>query len=169
MSSVLEFRGARSRLQLNAAYKLIILSRRWRARLSERLTVAGQTDATFSALYVLASAPSGLIQSELAARMGLTGPSLVRLLNLLEEQGQIRREPIIGDRRANLIRLEPAGEESVRQLDAIADELRDEVFAGETDELLSEMSSLMDRLLARLEPLAAGRPQRPVTQTLASR
>lgn len=155
LSSVLKLRDARSRLQLKAAYKLVIVSRRWRARLSERLIVAGQTDATFSALYALAGAPSGLNQSELAERMGLTGSSLVRLLDLLEQQGQIRREPMIGDRRANLIRLEPAGEEAVRQLDAIADELRDEVFDGETDERLAELSDLLNRLLARLEPTAA--------------
>ncbi|MBU2419104.1 MAG: MarR family transcriptional regulator [Alphaproteobacteria bacterium] len=155
LSSVLKLRSARSRLQLNVAYKMVIGSRRWRARLSERLIVSGHTDATFSALYALASAPSGLNQSELAERMGLAGSSLVRLLDRLEQQGQIRRETMIGDRRANLIRLEPAGAEAVRELDAIADGLRDEVFDGETDELLAEMSDLLDRLLLRLQPSAA--------------
>lgn len=169
LSSVLQLRGARSRLQLGAAYKLVIVSRRWRARLSERLTVAGHTDATFSALYALASAPSGLNQSELAERMGLTGSSLVRLLDLLEQQGQIRREAMIGDRRANLIRLEPAGAEAVRALDAIAEGLRDEVFDGETDELLTEMSELLDRLLVRLEPAAARGSESATAQATASR
>ena len=168
LSSVLQLRDSRSRLQLNAAYKLVVIGRRWRARLSERLTVAGQTDATFSALYALASAPSGLNQAELAERMGLTGSSLVRLLDLLEEQGQIRREPMIGDRRANLIRLQPAGEEAVRALDPIADDLRDEVFDGETDELLAEMSELLDRLLVRLEPTAARRPESAAARAMAA-
>jgi len=159
LSSVLQLRSARSRLQLNAAYKLVIVSRRWRARLSERLIVAGHTDATFGALYALASAPSGLNQSELAERMGLTGSSLVRLLDLLEQQGQARRDAMIGDRRANLIRLEPLGVDAVRELDAIADGLRDEVFDGESEELLIGMSELLDRLLVRLEPTAARRPE----------
>lgn len=161
LSSVLQLRSTRSRLQLHAAYKLVIVSRRWRARLSERLIVAGHTDATFSALYALASAPSGLNQSELAERMGVAGSSLVRILDLLEQQGQIRRETMIGDRRANLIRLEPTGADAVRALDVIADGLRDEIFDGETDELLTEVSELMDRLLVRLEATAARRsPER---------
>lgn len=169
LSSVLQIRGARSRLQLNLAYKLVIASRRWRARLSERLVVAGHTDATFSALYALASAPSGLNQSELAERMGLTGSSLVRLLDLLERQGQIRRESMIGDRRANLVRLEPPGADAVRALDAIADGLRNELFDGETDALLGELSGLLDRLLVRLESAAARASDDPVPAVSAAR
>jgi len=169
LSSFMNLRGSRSRVQLNVAYKLVIVSRRWRARLSERLLGAGHTDATFGALYALASAPSGLNQSELAERMGLSGSSLVRLLDLLEQQGQIRREAMIGDRRANLIRLQPAGEQAVRELDSIADGLRDEVFDGETDRMISEMSGLLDRLLERLEPAISRAPERPVVRATGSR
>ncbi|SFS70105.1 MarR family transcriptional regulator, transcriptional regulator for hemolysin [Brevundimonas viscosa] len=154
LGSVLEHRSARSRAQFGLVYKLVIVGRRWRARLSERMVGAGHTDATFSALYALASAPSGLNQTELAERMGVTGSSLVRLLDLLETQGQIRREAMVGDRRANLIRLQPAGASAVRELDAVADQLRDEVFEGVSDEGLAQLSDLMDRLLQRLAAVA---------------
>ena len=135
---------------------MVIAGRRWRARLSERLVGAGHTDATFSALYALASAPSGLNQTELAERMSLTGSSLVRLLDLLEMQGLIRREAMLGDRRAKLIRLQPAGAKAVRELDIIADQLRDEVFDGVPDEVLGQMSDIMGRVIDRLAPGARG-------------
>lgn len=150
LSSILEHRSARSRAQFNLIYKLVIAGRRWRARLSERLVGAGHTDATFSALYALASAPTGLNQTELAERMGVTGSSLVRLLDVLEMQGQIRREAMVGDRRANLIRLQPAGAEAVRELDAVADRLRDEIFDGISDERVTQLTELLDRLMERL-------------------
>ena len=134
------------------AYKLVIAGRRWRARLSERLLAAGHTDATFGALYALASAPSGLNQSELAERMGLGGSSLVRLLDRLEAQGLVRRESMHGDRRANLVRLQPAGADAVRELDRIADLLRDEVFESVPDDCLQAKNALLDIILAKLSP-----------------
>lgn len=140
----------RAAIQLRAAYKLVVAGRFWRARLGDRLKANGQTDPKFAAMYHLAAAPAGLIQAELAERMAVSGASLVRQLDALEADGLIVRTPIVGDRRARLVRLSRQGIEGIRGLDTIASTLRDEVFAGVSAEDLAAFDRVLDQILERL-------------------
>jgi len=137
--------------ELNTAYKLVIAARRWRARMGEKFRLQGSSVSEFSALYSLASAPAGLKQAELAERMGVTGPTLTRLLDTLEARGLLERTAIIGDRRSRLTRLTASGRDAVRALDPIAATSRREVFAGWTDEELKAFEERLDQVLAHTE------------------
>ena len=120
----------RSDIQYEVAFRLALVSRRFRARFAERVKSSSQTEARWSALYQLTREPRGLIQSELAERMGIQGPTLVRLLDALEAQGLVRRLSTPEDRRAKRVMIQPAGEEMVREVDIIAAQLRDDAFAN---------------------------------------
>ncbi|QDH73932.1 MarR family transcriptional regulator [Brevundimonas sp. M20] len=135
--------------ELNAAYKLVIAARRWRARLTDILKRDGASDSDFSVLYHLAAAPTGLKQGELAERMGVRGPTLTRLLDGLEARGWVRRGEIIGDRRFKLIKLTTLGCDTVRDLDPLARSLRDHIFDGCTDEQIIAFQAMLDRILER--------------------
>lgn len=143
----------RDAVELNTAYKLVIAARRWRARMTEKFRIAGSSASEFSALYSLASAPAGLKQSELAERMGVTGPTLTRLLDTLERRGLLERTAIIGDRRSRLTRLTAEGRDAVRALDPIAAASRREVFDGWTDEELKRFEALLDQVLERTQEI----------------
>ena len=120
----------RSELQYEIAIKLALLSRRFRARFAERVRQSSQTEARWSALYQLSHEPSGLIQSELAERMGIQGPTLVRLLDALEAQGLVQRVSTPEDRRAKRVVIQPAGLRMVGEVDVVAAQLRNEAFDG---------------------------------------
>ncbi|HEY0927826.1 MarR family transcriptional regulator [Brevundimonas sp.] len=138
--------------ELNTAYKLVIAARRWRARMTERFRLQGSSMSEFSALYNLASAPAGLKQAELAERMGVTGPTLTRLLDTLEARGLLERTAIIGDRRSRLTRLTASGRDAVRALDPIAAGYRREVFDGWTDAELAAFEARLDQILDQTQP-----------------
>lgn len=161
LSDVLPSKTPRERVQLSVAYKLILTGRRWRARLRERLAERGQTDVHQSALYHLATSPLGLIQTELAERIGIKGPALVRQLDTLERQRLVRRENLVGDRRAKLVRLEPGGIETLQALDVIAADLRDELMGDLPEDELLRIEAILDTLLDRLAPHVDGDPPGP--------
>jgi MarR family transcriptional regulator for hemolysin len=132
------------------ALELSRVSRRWRTRLDERLKVTGLTQARWSTLLHLSRGGDRMTQRELAERVGIEGPTLVRLLDALEAQGLIERLPVEGDRRAKHIRLTEAAQPLLAQINRIAADLRREIFADlHTDDLktgLMVLRSIADRL-----------------------
>jgi MarR family transcriptional regulator for hemolysin len=145
-------RSVRPRLEFDLIACLVLAGRRWRTRLNEDMKAHQQTDARWGALYGLADSPDGVIQSELADRLGVKGPSLVKLLDALEGQGLVSRRAAAGDRRANQIVLEPRGREVLAEVDEVASRLRADTFEVFTDEELRVTRSVLDRLARRLEP-----------------
>ena len=127
------------------------VSRRWRARLDERLKVTGLTQARWSTLLHLSRAGECLTQRELAARVGIEGPTLVRLLDALEAQGLIERLPVEGDRRAKSIRLTEAAQPLLAEINRIAADLRREILAGVPVEDLETCQRVLRHIGDRLE------------------
>lgn len=144
----------RSELQYEIAFRLALVSRRLRARFAERVKSSSQTEARWSALYQLSREPRGLIQSELAERMGIQGPTLVRLLDALEAQGLVRRLMTPEDRRAKRVMIQPTGEQMVREVDVIAAQLRNDAFSGISPEELLTTLGVLEKLGAALDPSA---------------
>jgi len=151
LAAVIPPQVSRNQLQFGVSFWVMLASRRWRARFTERMRDVGQTDARWSALYWLADAPGGLIQNELAERIGIAGPSLVKLLDALEAQGLVSRRSAPGDRRANVVLMEPAGRRALAAMDRIAEDLRAEVFAAFSDTELETALYVLEQVTARLE------------------
>lgn len=109
------------------------VTRRWRKLLDERLKDLGVTQARWSTMVYLQRGGEGLTQRELAHLMAIENPTLVRLLDSLEEQGLIERRPCKRDRRARRLYLTSAGERFMSDLNERGDILRDEMLAGIED------------------------------------
>jgi MarR family transcriptional regulator for hemolysin len=76
-----------------------------------------------------------MTQTELADALEIEGPTLVPLLDSLEKQGLIERQPVDGDRRAKQIALTPAGQEQAAYVNGLVKEFRSDVLkdVGEDD------------------------------------
>lgn len=133
------------------ARELVVVARRWRTRLDERLKCLGLTEARWAALYWLWQAPEGLSQTALAERAGVESPTLVRTLDLLCEAGLVERRACEHDRRAKLVFLTPAAMPVVCELDAVAAELRRELMADLTPDELEMALRVMRKLRTRLD------------------
>ncbi|ARM84519.1 MarR family transcriptional regulator [Marinobacter salarius] len=103
------------------------VARRWRKLLDERLNDLGVTQARWSTMVCLQRS-GGLTQRELTHLMAVENPTLVRLLDSLEEQGLIERRPNMRDRRTKLLYLTNAGERFMSTLNERASVLRHEML-----------------------------------------
>lgn len=93
-----------------------LLARRWRQMLEIHLAHAGLSDATWIPLIHLEETGGGMTQKALAALVGIEGPSLVRLLDILCNQGLVERRADESDGRARLVYLTAAGKRRVAKI-----------------------------------------------------
>jgi MarR family transcriptional regulator for hemolysin len=126
------------------------ISRRWRARLDERLRQTGLTQARWVVLLQL-SRVGPVAQRELAERLGIEGPTLVRVLDNLEKQGLVERRPCDGDKRVKEIHLTDAARPLIEKIARISAELRGQVLADIPDEELRGALAVLRVIGERLE------------------
>jgi MarR family transcriptional regulator for hemolysin len=142
----------RDEVQFLVAFKVVLVSRLWRARFAERLNNHEHTDARWTALYMIADASRGIIQTHLAERLGVQGPTLVRLLEALEHQGLIARDMAPDDRRAKVISIKGKGLEVLAEMDKTAAAFRAELFTGVSEAELETTLRVLRHLSRKLEP-----------------
>ena len=128
-----------------------LMSRRWRARLDERLKDTGLSQARWLALFELSSSDGGLTQRDLADRLGIEAPTIVRQLDDLERRGLIARREAPNDRRAKHVSLTAAAEPVLDHITSIAAALRDELLSDISDADLATCLSVLGRVNRRLE------------------
>ena len=123
------------------------VTRRWRKLLDERLKDLGVTQARWSTMFYLQRGGEGLTQRELASLMAIENPTLVRLLDSLEEQGLIERRLCQKDRRARRLHLTSSGEAFMDELNSRARALRDEMLEGVDNADLEIAVHLFNRIM----------------------
>jgi MarR family transcriptional regulator, transcriptional regulator for hemolysin len=102
-------------------------ARIWRSRMDARLRPLGLSSALWTVMSCLARKGVPLTQRELAKAVGVEGPTLVRLLDRLEDGGWARRVADPEDRRVKRVELtekaHPCFEAVCRTDDAVRQEL----------------------------------------------
>ncbi len=104
-------------------------ARTWRTKLDQRLKPLGLSQGKWTTLAHLASAEQALTQRELAARVGIEGPTLAGILNRLETDGWIERRGSRTDRRCKTVHLRRTSSPILEQIFATAHTLRHELLA----------------------------------------
>lgn len=127
------------------------VTRRWRKLLDERLKDLGVTQARWTTMVYLQKGGEGLTQRELARLMAIENPTLVRLLDSLEQQGLIERRPCPNDRRARRLHLTPDGTEFMNVLTERAAKLREEMLEGISDEEIEGAVAVFHKILENAE------------------
>ncbi|WP_181781749.1 MarR family winged helix-turn-helix transcriptional regulator [Pseudonocardia pini] len=94
------------------------------------LAEIGLTPQQLGVLTLLREGPAK--QARLSERIGVFKPVMVPLVNDLAARGLAERRPHPTDRRAVEVHLLPAGEERVREAEAVSGRVSDEVFAALT-------------------------------------
>jgi MarR family transcriptional regulator for hemolysin len=99
------------------------------------------------AMSTIAHSPQLSAQVEIAKRIGIEGPTLTRMLDMLEADKLVERLPDPSDRRANRIRLTKKGEEVLAEINAVADELRTQLLARFDPEGIDKANDFIAQLL----------------------
>ena len=130
----------------NILFHLARLTRRWRKALDLEVRSAGLTDATWRPLLHLHLLGDGIRQKDLAASVGIEGPSVVRLLDTLIAKGLIERSEDAADRRAKLLRLSPDGLQIVTRIQETVLALESEVLGPFSTSEIAQMTEFILRL-----------------------
>lgn len=143
---------------LDFGFRATRISRRLRQLVDSELAAYGLTEATWRPLAYVGRLGAGVRQSELAAALGLEGPSLVRLLDNLERRGLIERREHKSDRRVRGIYLTPSGRELQRRVTSISDGVQQRLLAAASPADLAACGRLFSLIEKALEqPLRAAR------------
>lgn len=127
-----------------------LLARRWRRAIDARLAAAGLSDATWVPLIHLQESGGGLTQKDLAARVGIEGSSLVRLLDILSRNGLIERRVDASDGRARLVHLTDLGLQRITEIRQELARAEEEMLVDLSDEEISAMLSSLEKIDQRL-------------------
>lgn len=134
----------------NLLYHLGLLTRRWRQILDYEFHAAGLTDATWRPLLHLHLLGDGVRQKDLAASVGIEGPSLVRLLDTLVSKELIQRSEDGTDRRAKLLCLTAEGQQVVARIREIVTPLENRLLSSFSDDEISRFGQFILALEATI-------------------
>lgn len=123
------------------------VARYWRRAIDQALAERGLSQATAMPLLVLSRLGGDRRQGEIADELGLEGPSLVRVVDMLLAEGLVARREDPTDRRAKLLSLTPRGQAQVDEIEDAILTLRARFFSEVSDEELA----VMVRGLAKVE------------------
>ena len=79
--------------QIRLTVRLVLVARRWRSLLDERLRQIGQSAARMEALGAIMNSPSLSAQVDIAKRLRIEGPTMTRMLDTLEADGLVEGCP----------------------------------------------------------------------------
>ncbi|MFL6622247.1 MAG: MarR family winged helix-turn-helix transcriptional regulator [Sulfurifustaceae bacterium] len=112
----------------NLGFLVADTARLWRYALDLRLQPLGLSQAKWRVLLQLYR-EDGMIQKELAGRLGVEAPTLAVLLDRMSEDGWLMRRESNADRRRKTVHLTTKGQEVIRQIRATAAHLRRDILA----------------------------------------
>lgn len=123
--------------------------RRARSRVSDR---PGLTPSQYRLLVALEDAPS-LGVGELARAAGVSSPTATRMLDGLEQDGIVKREPEPGDRRRIAVRPTAKGRRALTEAHARVAAAREQVYSQLTPEEREQAERLLLRLAEAVEQI----------------
>lgn len=140
---------------------LVLVARKWRSLLDEKLRPSGQSSARMEALSAIMSSPDGSAQVDIARRLRIEGPTLTRMLDALEKDRLVERLPAPGDRRTKQLQVTAAGEGALEEIFALADVFRGRLLEGVDQPTLQGVTAFLEGLLAKLDTGLSGDEDAP--------
>jgi MarR family transcriptional regulator for hemolysin len=125
------------------------LARLWRREADQALVAHGLSQATAHPLRVLSSRGKCVRQGALADEIGIEGPSLVRLIDLLQSEGLVERREDPTDRRAKTLHLTAQGEAKAEEINRILRRVRSDLLKDVSAEELAVTFDVLQRIEQR--------------------
>ncbi len=126
------------------------VARCWRREIDSTLQSHGLSQTMVMPLIVLNRAAGPVRQGLIADEIGVEGPSLVRVIDVLERDGLISRVCDLSDRRAKMVALTAAGKDKAAEIEIILADIRNELTADIDPESLATTLDVMQQLLGKL-------------------
>lgn len=143
--------GSRPEIEFRFSRLLILAARRWSTFIDEAIREkTGQPRARWQTLAALAFSDGPIATIELAERMAMQWPSLIRTLDGLEREGLVERRINPADKRSRRVTITDKGLAVFREVKAVLDPTRAGLLEGFSDEELRTAERLLDRFFTRI-------------------
>ena len=134
------------------AESLHLAAHGWRTALDRRLRPLGYSRSRWMVLLHV-SRNDAITHRELAERLGIEAPTLVRLIDRMEAEGLLNRRASETDRRVKHLHLTPEGSKEVERIRASAADLRKEILSGLSKAEISATLNIIQQIRSKLESL----------------
>ncbi len=138
---------------------LVETGRGWRYCLDQRLKPLGLSMGKWTTLAHLAWGADKLTQKEVAARVGIEEPTLVGILDRLQQDGWVTRKSHAEDRRCKTVHLEPGAAGVIDNIFSTARQLRHELIADIPKRDLETCIDVLTRIRVKAELLSENNVQ----------
>jgi DNA-binding MarR family transcriptional regulator len=135
---------------------IVVAGRRWRKVANDRVKAVGQTMARWETLFLVAFSGEELTQGELARLISVEGPTMVRMLDALAQDGLIERRQSETDRRVTVNTITTKGHKVIRDVMAITNALRMDLLKDVDPEKLAITIETLGLILSRLDEMREG-------------
>jgi MarR family transcriptional regulator for hemolysin len=135
------------------AETLYLLTNAWKNALDRRLKPLGLSRSKWMLMIALYKDGEGASQRALAQRLGIEGPSLVRLLDRMEKDGLVERRAVAADRRVKAVHLSRKGQSQLAEIKSIAAGLRQELMAGLPTQDVDTAMAVLAQIRTKAEAL----------------
>lgn len=136
-------------IQLTIA--LVLVARRWRSLLDEKLRTIQQGTARMEALSAIHNSPEATSQVNIARRLRIEGPTLTRMIDSLEKDGLVERLADPEDRRTKKLKVTREGKAALDEIFAIAEIYRERLLDDLSDGDIAMLNKLLGRMLDKLD------------------
>jgi MarR family transcriptional regulator, transcriptional regulator for hemolysin len=143
--------GSETDLQLRLTRGFTLVTRRWRKYLDEHLRRIGQSQARWEALFAVAMTREGSALGAIARRVGVEGPTFVRMIAQFEREGLVKRLASSEDRRASIIRITPKGEAALTEMRDLTTRVRKEFLGDLSVDEVKRMLEMLEHMLSFLK------------------
>jgi MarR family transcriptional regulator, transcriptional regulator for hemolysin len=143
--------GSETDLQLRLTRGFTLVARRWRKYLDEHLRRIGQSQARWEALFAVGMSREGRTLGTIAKRVGVEGPTFVRMIAQFEREGLVKRLSSSKDRRASIIRITPKGEAVLGEMRDLTTRVRKEFLGDLSVRDVRRMLDMLEHMLGFLK------------------
>lgn len=143
--------GSEVDLQLRLTRGFTMVARRYRKYLDEHLRSIGQSMARWDALFAVGMSRQGSALGTIAKRVGVEGPTFVRMIAQFEREGLVKRLASSEDRRASIIRITPKGEQALAQMRDLTTAARTKFLGDLSVDEVRRMLDMLEHMLRFLK------------------
>ncbi|MBN8819017.1 MAG: winged helix DNA-binding protein [Sphingomonas sp.] len=133
-----------------ATRRIMLVGRRYRRGLDQALKEIGHSQMRWEILHAISFETGESTLMEVAARIGVEGPSIVGAMEKLEIGGFIERRQHGNDRRSRLISLTDKGREAVAAMAQVVQQKREALWRDVPDVDLDAMLRVLSQLRKNL-------------------
>ena len=128
-----------------------VTARAWRREMDNLLKPMGMSQARWLVLLALSEEIDGEPQRDLAAYLNIEGPTLVRVLDKLEQDGWVERREFPHDKRCKTVHLCDKAQPILEKITATANQLRQQLLEGLPPEDIETCCNIIKTIQSKLE------------------